>query len=508
MHKLISRLKIFKTHAAPASVFSRIKFAGFFAFVLTAYFSEGFFHPDEHFQILEFCNYKMGLSPAEDLPWEFKEKIRPALQPALCMAFVKLFHAVGIQSAFNCILWIRILTAVLAWILFNRFGSFLLPDFKTERGKILFMYIANLTWFTPLISVRFSSENYSALSFLCALFLILKSSGPDFRQNIKSLFAAGFLLGISFFFRFQIGLAIAGLGFWLLFVNKGSLKNWIPIIFGAGLASVICIGIDSWFYETFTLTPVRYFQVNILENKAANWGTQPWWNYLPLFALKAIPPISLLLLLGFFSGPLVKSKHLFFWCILPFLLGHFAIGHKEMRFLFPMSFCFLYLSALGIEDLLSKENWRWPLRFLINFSILVNFILLPVIMFSPAQIPVKVFRFLSEYSKSHETVLLCKEKNIYDLVGLNANFYKSTKLKCIVLEDNEDIANYLKRNKPDSVFLLERQFIPDYNLAGYTMSTIYRPLPDWIIYFNLNNWLSRSRIWEIKKLKSENTRAN
>ena len=129
-------------------------------------------------------------------------------------------------------------------------------------------------------------------------------------------------------------------------------------------------------------------------------------------------------------------------------------------------------------------------------------------MFSPAQIPVKVFRFLSEYSKSHETVLLCKEKNIYDLVGLNANFYKSTKLKCIVLEDNEDIANYLKRNKPDSVFLLERHFIPDYILAGYTMSTIYRPLPDWIIYFNLNNWLSRSRIWEIKKLKSENTRAN
>ncbi|MBK5097796.1 MAG: hypothetical protein JJE01_08435 [Gemmatimonadetes bacterium] len=36
-----------------------------------AYFSWGFHQFDEHFQILEFANYKLGNSPASDLPWEF-----------------------------------------------------------------------------------------------------------------------------------------------------------------------------------------------------------------------------------------------------------------------------------------------------------------------------------------------------------------------------------------------------------------------------------------------------
>ena len=49
-------------------------------------FSEGRTHPDSDYQILEFANFKVGNESNLTLPWEFFDKIRPALQPVL--AFV------------------------------------------------------------------------------------------------------------------------------------------------------------------------------------------------------------------------------------------------------------------------------------------------------------------------------------------------------------------------------------------------------------------------------------
>ncbi|HSS12456.1 MAG TPA: hypothetical protein VLL04_01095, partial [Rhizomicrobium sp.] len=49
--------------------------------VVTAWFSVLFYFPDEHYQILEFMSYKLGITPASDLPWEFHARIRPWFQP-------------------------------------------------------------------------------------------------------------------------------------------------------------------------------------------------------------------------------------------------------------------------------------------------------------------------------------------------------------------------------------------------------------------------------------------
>jgi len=52
-------------------------------YCFTAYNSSGFHQPDEHFQIIEFANYKLGNTKPQDLSWEFKAEIRPTIQPAL-----------------------------------------------------------------------------------------------------------------------------------------------------------------------------------------------------------------------------------------------------------------------------------------------------------------------------------------------------------------------------------------------------------------------------------------
>ncbi|HEV7960616.1 MAG TPA: hypothetical protein VGP01_06260, partial [Rhizomicrobium sp.] len=47
------------------------------AVAVTAWFSELFYFPDEHYQVLEFMSYKLGITQASDLPWEFSAHIRP-----------------------------------------------------------------------------------------------------------------------------------------------------------------------------------------------------------------------------------------------------------------------------------------------------------------------------------------------------------------------------------------------------------------------------------------------
>ena len=49
--------------------------------LVTAWRSETFFHPDEHFQVVEFASHLLGWTPADALPWEFAAQMRPWLQP-------------------------------------------------------------------------------------------------------------------------------------------------------------------------------------------------------------------------------------------------------------------------------------------------------------------------------------------------------------------------------------------------------------------------------------------
>ena len=62
--------------------------------ILSSIFSVGFYHPDEHYQILEFANYKLGNINSSQLPWEFHEKIRPTLQPLLALITIKILNCI------------------------------------------------------------------------------------------------------------------------------------------------------------------------------------------------------------------------------------------------------------------------------------------------------------------------------------------------------------------------------------------------------------------------------
>ena len=174
------------------SAYSKYFIFGLLINIVAAWFSVGYHHPDEHFQILEVCNYKLGNSPVTDLPWEFAAKIRPGLQPFIAYCFITVFNSIGINSPFIITFLFRLLIGLFGWFVVCKLVMQLFPDFSTDRGKKIFVLLSFFLWFVPYLNVRFSSENTGAISFLLVIYLLLKPYGSNIKKVI-SFFMIGFL---------------------------------------------------------------------------------------------------------------------------------------------------------------------------------------------------------------------------------------------------------------------------------------------------------------------------
>src|SRR5256885_638741 len=66
--------------------------------LITAWFSNTFYFPDEHYQVLEFAGHKLGITPVSALPWEFSARIRPWFQPLVYFGIAKPLLALGVAD--------------------------------------------------------------------------------------------------------------------------------------------------------------------------------------------------------------------------------------------------------------------------------------------------------------------------------------------------------------------------------------------------------------------------
>jgi len=137
----------------------------FLIILITAVNSVGYYQADEHFQILEFANYKLGNTDAGKLAWEFKAEIRPALQPALAVVLIKASSIMEINNPFNQAMLLRLLSGISCFFcllfLYRQF-------FKTNLNLLYYILLFFSFWFVPFVFVRFSSETWSGL-FFCRL---------------------------------------------------------------------------------------------------------------------------------------------------------------------------------------------------------------------------------------------------------------------------------------------------------------------------------------------------
>lgn len=464
---------------------------------ITALFSTGYHHFDEHFQILEFASLKLNMATENDMPWEYAAQMRSALQPFFVATLYKLFSIVDQVNPFALATFLRLLSAVFAffciWRLIQTFGKTLSENYR----KALLFPLSFFLWFAVYNGVRFSSENWSVMLLIAAVSLLMNIKADNYRKFLL----AGLLLGFAFLLRFQTGFMILGLVMWLLFIKKEKIASLFLI--AAAIMSVVAIGVilDKWFYGAWTLSCWNYFDQNILQDKVSGFGVYPWWWYLSETFLNTIPPFSLVYLLGLLIFFVLHPKHLFTFILIPFLLIHFYIGHKEMRFLFPV----IYFLPLCIAFSIQAVNQKWGValleqrtfRFFFSAFWLVNFAMLLVVIFKPADSYIALYETI--YNRyTAPTKLYGLNENPYHRV-LDIHFYKRANLSLNLINSTSEI-----QAGKDSIVLLATT---DRNAAEQLTQAhklIYSGLPEWVRAFNYNRWLDRTKIWYVYEIENRN----
>lgn len=465
---------------------------GLAVFIITAIFSIGYHNHDEHFQVLEFANYKMGLSPAADLPWELNARIRPALQPFIVWCMGNTLQAMGLYNPFTLTLILRLIMALLYWWAIVRLVKLLLPDFKHTRGKSLWVMSAFLLWFVPYTSVRFSAEAFSGMLFCFAAGTILQPNESGYRRY-TALLLAGFLLGFAWFARIQLVFALVGVAIWILFISKWAFRYWVLPVLSFIIAVGLCISLDYWFYREWLFTPYNYYEVNVVQNIAAHFGVSPWWGYFEFFIMNGVPPISIVLLILFFRGVWKNPRHLFVLCCILFLAGHSAVGHKEMRFLFPMTIPFVFVACIGIDSWLHLPRKK---VYDIGFKILVflNIGLLAYRSFVPAQEIVKYQQIMYREAQKGKTTVLCIGESPFQALGLKMNFYRHPNL-AVLNSENADTLSRITANRVDGqLFVFSWHKLDGETINRYKLEQVYSSMPEWVKKFNFNNWADRTKI--------------
>lgn len=460
--------------------------------VITAFFSTGYHHFDEHFQILEFAGLKLNMTVAGNLPWEYHYQMRPAIQPAVVVVIYNFLNIFGIDNPFTIALFLRLLSAAIAFL-----GMYMI--YKTYNKKILndtlkkwFLLLSFFLWFMIYNNVRFSSENWSGSIFLIAFSLL------NIRQHPNKFYYLyiGLLLGLAFLFRYQVGFLIAGLILWYL-LNKKNIGNAIFLTLGMIFLIGIGIIIDRWFYGEWTLTTWNYFNQAILQNKAADFGIDPWWYYFEIVFIKAIPPFSIIFIVSVVVVFIFKRKDLLTWTIFTFLLIHFIIGHKEIRFLFPV-IGFLPIIIIKSFEII-QERWNSTIsdkKVVMIFAklfLIANFIALLIIAFKPADNQISLYRKLYNDYKA-PTTLYYTGDNPYHRI-LDINFYKRKNLDVIKINSVNEINFDANKNH-----LFVTKNLDTVNNIITQKKLVYSTFPDWIKAFNFNKWIERSKCWYVYEL--------
>ena len=378
---------IFKNKPATIALFFFL-----FVYLITAINSKGFYHWDEHYQIIEFASYKLGKTPEKELAWEFKSQIRPAFQPAItCFAF-KIFGKVGFSSPFMNVMFLRLISSILSFITLL-FVSIVL--IKKYPDKIFLILIITFSlWFLPFIGARYSSETMSGIFLTAGICTIL------FLQKSKlSYILAGTLLGISFLFRFQSGIVIASTMLWLLFINKSTFKQLMFIVFPVLIVFCIGILIDKWFYGNWTITSFKYLYTTLFQENAPDFGISPWYYYLSSITIDGFLPVGILLIVICLLYFITNIKSLISWVLIPFILIHCFIGHKELRFLFPIVFLLPFVISYFLLEF--KLSSKLACSFIFIFLVL-NLVPMIVMAFRPANKEIADLEYMNK-RKINET---------------------------------------------------------------------------------------------------------
>lgn len=268
-----------------------------------------------------------------------------------------------------------------------------MPSVHYLNSRKWFALLSFFLWFSVYNAVRFSSR-------MVGQFVHRDRLGiGDQKRATKwpwTLFDRWLALWPCITFRMQTALMTGGLFAWLLIIQREPWRKLVAMAGGTLITVALGICIDRWFYGEWTLTVLNYFDANMLQGKAAAFGTQPWYAYFVDTVMVTLPPFSLTFVLVLLILVLFKPKSVLVWVFAPFLLVHCMIGHKELRFLFPIVGLLPIMIIIAIDIVRTKWLPRLTGSWIFNGTVkllwVANLVLLGVAMFKPADAQIGLYK--------------------------------------------------------------------------------------------------------------------
>ena len=485
--------------------------------ILCAWKSEGFYQFDEHFQVIEFIGKIRGITPAENLPWEYHQKIRPWFQPMSLLGAWRLIDPFEVlktphhQAFFFRLLsgflgllssTLLLLAAVHANVIRIPALATLLPRDLKEKVLLWGIGFSSLLWVFPFFQVRTSAESWSSSWFwLGVATSLLCEERQSLFKKAGMHFLAGALFGLAFLSKYQAGLLIAGWGVATLLPSSSApLTAWrdrLLKVTTAAAACILCIlagtALDRIGYGEWQLTAWNYLNTNLIEGVAFRFSPQPWWWYLQQSLLWAAPLTSVLLILTLQSAFRTKDLRITL-PIFIYLAFHFWMSNKELRFLFPV--------LPGVIILVLNSEWTWRLieekkpvwRGFRRLLLAENFILLTAVCWFPASSAMPTYRAIYTAAFENETLFTVADRP-FGLLDLEVKFYQPPGLRQIRLKEWSELI--LASKNLDHFLVLNAGWTqPDTLLAlqGVQCDLVYQSHPSWLRTFNPGNWQARSRV--------------
>lgn len=468
--------------------------------IITCILSVGYHNPDEHWQINEFAAFKLGLVNNEnDLPWEHRSEARQTVQPFMVFVVSKIAMKMGIFQPFYIATFFRFLSGFLAWTSVFLLLFFSKSFFKNEKAYKWAIITSNLLWFIPYVHARFQGENWTGifLTFGVALIFYLQKSNKN--GYIYSL--VGLLFGFAFILRFQVAFAIIAVGIWQLIFKKMSFSESIYMFLGFLAMVGIEVVIDYWYFGKWIFVPYNYFHIQLIEGISNNWGVFPWWHYATLFIIHVSPPISIFMLIVFLIITYYEYKNQYIWIIWLFILGHNMNGYKEIRYLYPLIPFFIVLVFMFYDkfiDIFETQSKKLYFKILFTLMIIQNLLLITVCALKPAHEGVNFFSKIYSYSNKKINLYYIKD-NPYFWGTIKFDFYEPQNISYFPIEIDQ--INLIKPTKNENTLLFYKGFELEDEKKLENISSIYKTIPAWLKNFNINNWLSRAKVWSLYEIK-------
>lgn len=309
-----------------------------------AFTDHGLCWPDEVFQSLEPA-HRMAFGYSM-VAWEFVVGARNVLLPGAIALVLKATALVGLDQPGVYVPLVRVgfalasaLTALGVYRLARAVGSSL-PAAVAGATALAWMSLA--LYFSP----RAMSEVASALPVTWGLALLL--GAPSRRR----LVLGASLLGVAVILRIHCGLFAAGAVVTLLLHRR---RRDAGLVFGVLCGWALVYGLlDLVAWGGFFHSALLYLRFNLLEGRAAEWGTAPPAFYTK-YLVRSLGAHWVLLAVLALAG-LRRATPVVVLALL-FLLGHLALPHKELRFIVPMLPLLCAAAAAGLDEALAFKPW-------------------------------------------------------------------------------------------------------------------------------------------------------